>query len=64
MDASDLSPAHWPAEPSLEWGAAGDGALALAQTPARAPALALALILALALPLTLSLARNQTLART
>ena len=29
MDASDLSPACWPAEPSLEWGDAGDGALAL-----------------------------------
>jgi len=27
LDAADLSPAHWPVEPSLEWGVAGDGAL-------------------------------------
>ena len=27
MHASDLSPAAWPHEPSLEWAAAGDGAL-------------------------------------
>ena len=27
VHASDLSPAAWPHEPSLEWAAAGDGAL-------------------------------------
>ena len=27
LDAVDLSPARWPAEPPLEWSAAGDGAL-------------------------------------